>query len=683
MTQTRRNDNKSKPADSKQNTSGPPSSEQKSAPEPNITILNAVSAGSIYHIKCPKLNEVDKMLDDKLQDMNSASKPKAKSDTKASSSNNEKSQSASTSTDPKQSDQISTESRKSSGHSDNKSSKDKPVENKNKSNQNKEKKVVIKVVEKRQASTFDVDESDNSNTTVDKITKAKDPKQVSLQPPKKKIRLSTYRLKKATSADLIKSSTKVDKPKHTEKQTTETEPNIIADQSGDKQTNMGATGHNTHTMSESESEIDESRDPRFYRYDPHFTSDLPLPNFARHHRMPPNGPPVYPRARVRATDESFFDPRSGIEYIPVRRPEIVSSTPRGEYFYSDNNYLIPRSQYAPRRANLTSDFYYEDEPCAMHYDNPPAPIPTKYLGKADQNLINISPAVHIPTATVTSKSQNTPAAANSSSQDPTPSTSSQSTAQSANVNKDDDKKSDDEPDIMVVEPDLVDEYLVPNEEDTSAALPAKLALVTAKIWDQGVADFDALKVTESYEKLMRPANMDALVQTQINPEIQLKPQQPITLRDRQFRSIQSAVLKSTFGILKMMHAAYDPQTPVTHKQIIDTGIDTLRCLSYTNGRIHKLRRQNIRPVIQPSMRSICDKPAEKVSHSLLLGDDLKSKCKEMTEGIKLQSASSKIANKSGRKQNFRGRFRGFRRYSNRFQSGNLPSILKKGGGENL
>ena len=448
-----------------------------------------------------------------------------------------------------------------------------------------------------------------------------------------------------------------------------------------------------HNLSDSDQDVP---DPRSYRFDPSAPVDLSVPAFmeeedgeiidhsdfydgyrARVKRSFDDGyesaRPVAKRPRW--PQESFYDPVTRTEYMPIYSHHPVRSARPREYFYPQRRRpMVPTYPYSGGSHYLDDDEYefdYEDENIELVDEDPRVhPIPMRHLldPSLDEHLVRVAPKTHNPVATSTP--QHNPAPSTSSRANDSPAVDSNSTQPTSSAAAGSDPSPAN---------DLLDEYLLPDDSGTGPDLAPRMLKLAHEYWDKGICDFEKLQVTDAYERLQRPQNASNLVPTLVNPEIRMPKNSPITIKDRQLRALQHSVLKAAYGTLNIMAQAYNTQSPLDHKSLIDISVDTYRCLAYSNGRISKMRKHNVRPLIDPSLRSICDKVEDPPSHSLLLGADIKKTCQEASDALKLQVSTSKK-----KKQRGRATFRFQRGYYNRYIGEFSPfSFANKRGGRHV
>ena len=588
-------------------------------PKPNDVVLGMVTAGDISHMKMNKINELDKVLDEHIASV-SQEKPKSVEKLK---------------------DTVNTRQSSDKVHTS--------VE------QHKSSDVAAKKTDKENINTSQASEKASHKSNEKSVTQVD-----------KGITQQVAQAKEMNQDNIVVSKPKIKKTH--------------------KPTNI------PHEVSDSEPE---QMDPRDYRWDPREAPDLSVPTFRVEddtdsaYTSQYYAPPVYKRKspshlneslpvrkRQKWPDESFYDPRTGTEYVPIYSQRSFAVPRQREYYYS-------RPRPAPQLYSTypysngdhfldeADDFEYDDENIEFMEEEPRVPpIPLQYLHdpSLDENLIRAAPKIHTPVATPAPQATSTPSQ---------PSTSGEKDTSTQNDLPAPNRYA---PPPLSEQNDLLQDYLLPDDSGTGPELPPRMVRFANEYWDQGICDYERLHVSDAYDRLQRPQNATNLVPTLVNPEIRMPKNSPITIKDRQLRALQHAVLKASYGTLAIMTKAYNTQTALDHKALIDLGVDTYRCLAYSNGRINKMRKHNVRPMIEPTLRSICDKIEDPPSHALLLGSDLKKNCQEATEVLKIQASTSKK-----KKQRGRGGYRFQRGFYNARYTGNydIHSSQKSRGGRHI
>ena len=273
-TMPRQNSSKDKENKGSSTGTSKPKVSDNEKPKPNNTILNIVSAGDVSHMKVNKLSEVDKILEGHLSSVSTEARPH-------SGSTDHKKQSVLTEASSQESNQVMDKTDKESSHN---GTRDKQPQ--------------------KSTSPGDKENTDTSQNAAlqQQVQKAKQVNQDNIQ--------VGNRRKKTTN------------------------PPIII----------------PHDLSASESE---SGDPRQYRWAPSSPIDLTAPGFDFEYDQPDDSAyatkqssfapkrksAYYPdraapiRKRHRWPTESFFDPQTGTEYMPVYTPQRISNPRPREYYY--------------------------------------------------------------------------------------------------------------------------------------------------------------------------------------------------------------------------------------------------------------------------------------------------------------------------------------------------------------
>jgi len=74
--------------------------------------------------------------------------------------------------------------------------------------------------------------------------------------------------------------------------------------------------------------------------------------------------------------------------------------------------------------------------------------------------------------------------------------------------------------------------------------------------------------------------------------------------DLRVSNIQQALLKATFGMLKVCDKLVDKQ-PSTDKDILAANIDAIVLLGHAVGELSRLHREQIKPALKAEFHSLC------------------------------------------------------------------------------
>ncbi len=180
-------------------------------------------------------------------------------------------------------------------------------------------------------------------------------------------------------------------------------------------------------------------------------------------------------------------------------------------------------------------------------------------------------------------------------------------------------------------------------EDSGEKIDEKLAAVITKTVRRQPSDD---KMTEKLNSFKRPANIEELKPTRVNPEIWSSLQAKTRSFDIKLQKVESALLKSIVPIVSciaslMKSEASDP------KDLMTKLIDSVAIIGYSKYELNLRRRELIKPDLNRQFSVLCS--AQAPVTGLLFGDNLTQQCKDIQENNKLGQKFGYRSNPMGHK----------------------------------
>ena len=130
-------------------------------------------------------------------------------------------------------------------------------------------------------------------------------------------------------------------------------------------------------------------------------------------------------------------------------------------------------------------------------------------------------------------------------------------------------------------------------------------------------------------------------------------------------NIQQVIQQGTFGMLKACDSLLT--TPTDTKTALSHTIDALALMGHAVGALSRIRRDNIKPTLNPVYYSLCNRADDPVPHSpLLFGDDLAKQVRDAKETSNISQSLGVSRNRQPRNN------RSTYRYDNRFANSRQP-----------
>ena len=217
--------------------------------------------------------------------------------------------------------------------------------------------------------------------------------------------------------------------------------------------------------------------------------------------------------------------------------------------------------------------------------------------------------------------------------------------------------------------------LIVVSKEVGAPIRQTIKKVAGKMWDRGIKKPKELDIPEAFKVLYRPSNADELVVPEFNELLkQLIPKKKRD-RDRLSMSIHNAVLKGANGVLQAWNQLFDKKFS-GKTDIVKILMKTMKALSYANGRLHELRRAQMKPFLPFKYWAICDE-VEHPCHEWVFGSRFEEAIEKRDRVCKMVSHVNSGFGRgrgggSGPQRHGRGgRGRGFQPYGRFTQRGGL------------
>ena len=134
----------------------------------------------------------------------------------------------------------------------------------------------------------------------------------------------------------------------------------------------------------------------------------------------------------------------------------------------------------------------------------------------------------------------------------------------------------------------------------------------------------------------RPGNCDSVIHTRVNPELWAALKSTTKALDNKLQKIQQLFLRAVVpiaraldGLLKANDAGGDRQS--TAKLLLDG----VTMLGAANCELNNKRRELIRPELSLAFKPLCSAESVQATSSLLFGDNLPQRCKELRDTHRL------------------------------------------------
>ena len=217
-----------------------------------------------------------------------------------------------------------------------------------------------------------------------------------------------------------------------------------------------------------------------------------------------------------------------------------------------------------------------------------------------------------------------------------------------------------------------EEEEAPNVEDvltsiskefvTTEAQGPEVSKTLGKLVDTLLSTKPCQEIVNSREaRHLKPKNVSFIGCPQVNKQVWYGLKRSTRAQDFKLQSVQKEFLKSAIPITKVidsLHAGHEQGNELDVPSLIKNLSDSLAFLGSANMEMVKCRREIIKDEIPQKMKGICDEETE-FSGSLLFGDNLLQKMKEVSEGQKVSEELKKSDAPVYRGNNSRYQYRPF------------------------
>lgn len=179
------------------------------------------------------------------------------------------------------------------------------------------------------------------------------------------------------------------------------------------------------------------------------------------------------------------------------------------------------------------------------------------------------------------------------------------------------------------------------EEETSGALPAKLAEIIEKRWHNKLTQ---TKLTEKQEKYLKPENCKKLAAPRVNKTIWMKLSRDVKGRDIKYSQPQQtlatagrAIAQSTAALLEARAKNEQPKI----SDLITINTDILALLGHASADLAQLRRDNIRLSLSEDYVSLCSPQIPVTEYLFGNEEDLQQRVNDITASNKISKTTTK------------------------------------------
>ena len=166
-------------------------------------------------------------------------------------------------------------------------------------------------------------------------------------------------------------------------------------------------------------------------------------------------------------------------------------------------------------------------------------------------------------------------------------------------------------------------------EDSGEKIQEKLAGLVSKMVRQQPSDD---KITAKLKGLKRPANIEELQPTLVNPEVWNSLQSKTRSLDIRFQRVEGALMKSIVPIVSCISSLMNGKECDT-KELITKLLDSVAIIGYSKYELNLRRRELIKPDLNRQFAGLCS--VHSPVTGLLFGDNLTQLCKDIQETNKL------------------------------------------------
>ena len=205
---------------------------------------------------------------------------------------------------------------------------------------------------------------------------------------------------------------------------------------------------------------------------------------------------------------------------------------------------------------------------------------------------------------------------------------------------------------------MVKNYHIKVKEETAPPLEESLAFIINDYFSRACTDIASLEIKDAYESLLRPANAQHLIKTELNPEFKT-PKIGISksgvLKDGHARGVQNAIIRMAVALSQIANEVVnpaDPQMGPNGEKILDRAMTGLKVAAYGSQRCNTFRRFLLRPHLNNCFQYVCSEPISQLSVLLPpnLQDYVKIEKERTNRAIPLTKMGSRALQNQNRKK---------------------------------
>ena len=210
---------------------------------------------------------------------------------------------------------------------------------------------------------------------------------------------------------------------------------------------------------------------------------------------------------------------------------------------------------------------------------------------------------------------------------------------------------------------MVKNYHIKVKEETAPPLEESLAFIVNDYFSRACTDTASLEIKEAYESLLRPANAQHLIKTELNPEFKT-PKIGISksgiLKDGHARGVQNSIIRLAVALSQIANEIINPADPnlgPNGETILDRAMTGLKVAAYGSQRCNSFRRFLLRPHLNNCYQYVCSEPITQLSALLPpnLQDYIKVEKERTNRTIPLTKMGSRVLQNINRKKRGGGR----------------------------
>ena len=134
----------------------------------------------------------------------------------------------------------------------------------------------------------------------------------------------------------------------------------------------------------------------------------------------------------------------------------------------------------------------------------------------------------------------------------------------------------------------------------------EVAEIANQIW---TAKQEKEATKELFKHNKRPANVN-IRKVDENEKVLSSIPQSAKAKDMRLRSIQGITAKATVPFVDTLSALIDEGKPIDRQKLVDLAIDGVTLLAHANQQLNQLRRDMLRPTLQPRFQQLGSEPSD-------------------------------------------------------------------------